>query len=81
MQYRIDGDQMMIAADSFTNLAESPAIFIPLNGELAQAILADNARKHATLVDFEQGLLGDRGISPGGSMEIHIGEGWEYDPR
>ena len=41
MKYVVDGDQLMICANSFTNLQESPAIFIPLDGELAQAILAE----------------------------------------
>lgn len=42
MQYRIDGDQLMISADSFVNLQESPAIFIPITSELAKAILAED---------------------------------------
>ena len=43
MQYRLDGDQMMICADSFVNLQESPAIFISLDSELAKAILAERS--------------------------------------
>jgi hypothetical protein len=41
MQYRIDGDKLMLFANSFINLQESPALFIPLTSDLATAILAE----------------------------------------
>lgn len=44
MQYRVDGDQLMLCANNFTNLQESPAVFVPLDGELARAILAEPSR-------------------------------------
>jgi len=40
MKYFIDGDQMVFTREDFVNLQESPAVFYPLESEVAQAILA-----------------------------------------
>lgn len=42
MIHKIDGDQLMLAANSFQNLQESPAVFIPLDCDLAKEILAED---------------------------------------
>jgi len=39
MKYFTDGDQLVITKDDFINLQESPAVFLPLNGEVAQTVL------------------------------------------
>ncbi len=42
MIHKIDGDQLMIAANSFQDLQASPAVFIPLDSEMAKEILAES---------------------------------------
>lgn len=39
MKHFIDDDQLVITKDDFVNLQESPAVFYPLLGIMAQAIL------------------------------------------
>ncbi len=43
-----DGDQLCITSDNFTNLQESPAVFLPLSGYLAKLIIeeGDNMDDH-----------------------------------
>lgn len=45
MKYKLDGDRLMICADNFVDLASSPAIFIPLFGQLAREILIEDAER------------------------------------
>ncbi len=39
MKHFEDGDQLCITRDDFINLQESPAIFFPLGGDIAQTII------------------------------------------
>lgn len=39
MKYFVDGDQLVITKDDFVNLQESPALFYPLESEIAKIIL------------------------------------------
>lgn len=39
MRYFTDGDQIAIVRDDFIDLASSPAVFFPLESEIAQAVL------------------------------------------
>lgn len=52
MQYRVDGDQLMICGDSFINLQESPVTFIPLKDPLAQVLLAERPFTRNAMVRF-----------------------------
>jgi len=48
MKVSIDGDHLCITSDGFTNLQESPAVFLPLNSYLAKLIAeeGDNMDDH-----------------------------------
>lgn len=39
MKFFTDGDQLVITKDDFVDLQESPAVFYPLDGEIATTIL------------------------------------------
>ena len=41
MKYSIDGDQICITKDDFINLQESPAVFYPVDGDIAKTVLKD----------------------------------------
>lgn len=43
MKYFIDGDQLVITRDDFVDLQESPAVFYPLDSDMAQAVLEAEA--------------------------------------
>lgn len=40
MKYFQDGDQLCITRDDFVDLQESPAVFIPIDGDVARQILS-----------------------------------------
>lgn len=44
MKYFPDGDQLCITKDDFENLQESPALFVPLDGEMARTIISAGFR-------------------------------------
>ena len=48
MQYKIDGDQLMLCANSFVNIQESPVLFIALDSEPAKAILKESIADNST---------------------------------
>ena len=39
MKYFVDGDQLVITKDDFVDFQESPALFYPLESEIAKAVL------------------------------------------
>lgn len=39
MRYFTDGDQLAIVKDDFIDLQSSPAVFFPLEGEVARTVL------------------------------------------
>jgi len=41
MKGTIDGDQLCLTTDHFINLQESPAVFVPLDGDIAQRFQKD----------------------------------------
>ena len=38
MKYFIDGDQVVITHNDFVDLQESPAVFVPANGEIGTTV-------------------------------------------
>jgi len=43
MKYFVDGDQLVITKDNFVDLQESPAVFYPLESEIAKTVLGASA--------------------------------------
>ena len=41
MKFSVDGDQICVTKDDFVNLQESPAVFYPLEGDIAKILLKD----------------------------------------
>ena len=39
MKHFVDGDQLVITKDDFIDLQESPAVFFPLESEIAKTVL------------------------------------------
>lgn len=39
MKHFVDGDQLVLTKDDFVDLQESPAVFFPLTGGIAQTVL------------------------------------------
>lgn len=39
MKHFVDGDQLVITKDDFVDFQESPALFYPLEGEIAKTVL------------------------------------------
>lgn len=54
MKYFIDGDRLVITKDDFVSLQESPAVFCPLDGRTAKAVLEHNSVAGMPLGDLMQ---------------------------
>ena len=83
MKYFEDGDQLVITYDDFVNLQESPAVFFPLESEIAKTVLeagrvialplGDVVYIHNVLDTQEQGEGAARGHSKGENSVLNSG--------
>jgi len=63
MKYFVDGDQLVITKDDFVNLQESPAVFYPLDSEIAKTVLGAGNIRSLPIAD----LMRIRGLLETGS--------------
>jgi len=52
VKHFIDGDQLVITKDDFVDLQESPAIFYPLDSDIAKTILKEGKIRDLPLGDL-----------------------------
>lgn len=84
MKYFVDGDQLVITKDDFVDFQESPALFYPLESEIAKTVLEAGSLIALPIGDLMQirDLLAMGGISaaaPGAAMSGNTAEGLRFN--
>ena len=57
MRFFVDADQLVFANNDFANYEESPAVFFPLEGEMAQRVLRVGSILALTVEETKQILV------------------------